>query len=68
MLEIKSKKKDPRIIESDIEFPEYPEITDIDTGKTFFQNIADLPQNLQVFFTRSDFGKAEVIDRLNKND
>ena len=39
MLEIKSKKKDPRIIESDIEFPEYPEITDIDTGKTFFQNI-----------------------------
>ena len=68
MLEIKSKKKDPRIIESDIEFPDYPEITDIDTGKTFFQNIADLPQNLQVFFTRSDFGKAEVIDRLNKND
>ena len=43
MLEIKSKKKDPRIIESDIEFPDYPEITDIDTGKTFFQNIADLP-------------------------
>ena len=68
MLDLKSKKKDPRIIESGIEFPDYPEITDIDTNQTFLERMKDLPGNLQVFFTRSDFGKAEVIDRLNKGN
>ena len=63
MLDLKSKKKDPRIIESGIEFPDYPEITDIDTNQTFLVRMIDFAGNLQVLFTRSEFGRSEVIDR-----
>ena len=63
-ISIKTNETDVKNIDDGIEFPDMPEMGEVE-GIGFFE---DVPEKLQTMFTRGAFGKAEVIERNYKDD
>mgnify|MGYP003148074468 FL=1 len=57
-IEVKVSESEVRNIDDGIEFPDMPEM-----GEVEGMGIGDIPEQLKTMFTRGAFGKAEVIER-----